>query len=1239
VGTLAALAWVPTASADVEFCPPGGGAGQCASPEGLGSLRGLALDQESGRLYVADRGNDRVEVFGEDGAFLLSFGVGQLEKPTKVAVDNDPTSPTHHFVYVVDAGHSRVARYDPSGGFEGEIGGLGSSASIGVGPGGVLYVLDNVSGKQRLRRFQPSGLPIVPPPPAECTLMEGMGTAVSLAVGPSGEFWVATEGTADGIRKYGIDCTELFLAAESDEIESNLLAVDEAGGLFATQSEVRDEALGSFRVIAAYDAATGATLRRFAYGRIPDVFRPEGFAVRNGGEGGIFVAVRQPNFLVKRLDFPPPPPTLPSPGPLPAPPSLEIKELGSTRAKLVAEVNPEGKETTVHFDYLTQEEYEGQSESFEGPATKSTAPEALGASGFKLKGTKAQLGCAEPLSEAGHPGETEIEAGNCLHPATTYRWRVVATNADNPTGEGESSAASIFTTKQAPELGDIYATRVGADTARLNGELNPTGIPSTGFFEYVDDATYRMDKEEGGDGFAAATEAPDVGEGQAPLDFGSGEGLVTRQVTIYPLSPGTAYHYRLVFDSPLIEPLASEAEGEVRTFEAAEVESCPDDDARIGAGAYLPDCRAYEMVSPPDKEGGDTRVRETTLGAPAVLEQASPSGDRLAYGSARSFGGSASAPFTSQYIARRVAGVEWQTHPIDPPRARPILPTIGQVDTEFKAFSSDLCDAWLTSFAEFPPPTPPGYLSGYSNLLRRGDELCGESGTARYRALAPIVEPPSTPGPGFRMELLETSEDGGHAIFMANDKLALEGGEGKHQLYESVNGEAPRLVCILPGGEAVSGSCVAGSANLNSEPGAQVGRISRDGQRIFWSTPDADEGKLYARIGGTQTIPVSKGGEEESGTSRSWFWGAASNGSVAIFSTQVAPSSSDLYEFDIGGEATHLIAEGVMGVMGIDKDASRVYFVSSKVLTGEEINGNGDKAQAGQANLYLRDAGGIEFIATLANADLGRAVSEDSYANRTSRVTPDGLHAAFESVAPLTGYDNAAAGGSCSGGSCKEVYRYDAGANELTCVSCNPTNARPAGPSAIPPWETGAHAARVLSDDGARLFFDSADALTVRDTNGKVDVYEWEEEGTGGCDATDASFSAAAGGCVQLISSGQSLQDSRFVEASSTGDDVFFATGASLLPQDSGVSDIYDARVEGGLPIPPAPKPPCEGDACHAQISPPEEPTPASSDFIAPPGSGKQTGRHCAKAKGRARCVPKHKHRRRGKHGHGGKAR
>ena len=163
-------------------------------------------------------------------------------------------------------------------------------------------------------------------------------------------------------------------------------------------------------------------------------------------------------------------------------------------------------------------------------------------------------------------------------------------------------------------------------------------------------------------------------------------------------------------------------------------------------------------------------------------------------------------------------------------------------------------------------------------------------------------------------------------------------------------------------------------------------------------------------------------------------------------------------------------------------------------------------------------------------------------------------------------------------------------------------------------------------------YFESQDALTSRDSNGRLDVYQWERVGAGGaegCSAAKPSFSAAAGGCIDLISSGQSERNSEIVDADPSGSDVFFATLSGLLPEDYGLVDIYDARVGGGLPSPPAPPIECEAENCQHPPAAPAFPTPSSLGYEGPAnvkeGSKKPPpcpkGKHRAKKNGKSVCV------------------
>lgn len=168
-----------------------------------------------------------------------------------------------------------------------------------------------------------------------------------------------------------------------------------------------------------------------------------------------------------------------------------------------------------------------------------------------------------------------------------------------------------------------------------------------------------------------------------------------------------------------------------------------------------------------------------------------------------------------------------------------------------------------------------------------------------------------------------------------------------------------------------------------------------------------------------------------------------------------------------------------------------------------------------------------------------------------------------------------------------------------------------------PPYEP-----RAISSNGRREFFDTQAALVSEDTNNDSDVYEREERGEGSC--------TKAGGCVFLISSGRAEGGATFVDASADGSDVFFLTDGSLVPQDPGSVDLYDARVGGGFPAPPSPIP-CVGDDCQPLPHEPEDPTPGTLRSHA----GNPAPRSAKPKRNRHRGKHKH-HRKRHRH-HGEK--
>ena len=262
---------------------------------------------------------------------------------------------------------------------------------------------------------------------------------------------------------------------------------------------------------------------------------------------------------------------------------------------------------------------------------------------------------------------------------------------------------------------------------------------------------------------------------------------------------------------------------------------------------------------------------------------------------------------------------------------------------------------------------------------------------------------------------------------------------------------------------------------------------------------------------------------------------------------------------------------------------------------------------------------------------------------RTAEASPDGRYLAFGSTAPLTGYGNV---GTCKvvptedgnvrvSAPCTEVFLFDAATGRLTCPSCNPTGEAPLGNSTLrridgaetDPWLPQP---RYLTNQG-RLFFDSRDRLSVRDTNGRIeDVYESEPNGLGSC--------ASAQGCVTLISPGSARStptSSRWAaKAEKKAPTSSSPPAKSWCPIDTDeLIDVYDARVGGGFASETeTTRPECQGEACQPSPNPPAETTPASAAFHGAGNleeGGKSAprcpkGKRKVKSRGKTRCVAKH---------------
>ena len=415
-------------------------------------------------------------------------------------------------------------------------------------------------------------------------------------------------------------------------------------------------------------------------------------------------------------------------------------------------------------------------------------------------------------------------------------------------------------------------------------------------------------------------------------------------------------------------------------------------------------------------------------------------------------------------------------------------------------------------------------------------------------------------------------------------------------------------------------SLLPGNVTPSAGQKAEYEGASLDGKGIAFSIGK----KLYLRYDDEETYEI---GENVA------FAGVAGGGDRIFYL-----EGGDLLAFDVKTEqAIRFTESGDVTPVNVAAEGTAAYFVSPSVLTGGEENPNGETAQPGEENLYLSREGAVSFVGTVTERDVEGELSESErtgglglwtvavsgrLAEDPSRATPDGNALLFESRADLAGYDPEGHA---------EVYRYDSSGEDLECVSCNPTGAPATSDASLQSILKVLAGAEPLNSfglvenlraDGDRAFFQSSEPLVQNDTDDLQDVYEWEAQGIGSC--------TRAGGCINLISSGQSHRIDYLYATSDNGEDVFFRTSDLLLSVDTEETpSIYDARVEGGFPEPT--EGPCLGEGCRPAITPP--PLISHSESRAQ-GEGNPPIKQCPKGKrkvtekGKTRCVKKNHHKR-----------
>lgn len=794
-----------------------------------------------------------------------------------------------------------------------------------------------------------------------------------------------------------------------------------------------------------------------------------------------------------------------------------------------------------------------------------------------------------------------------LEPKTDYEAKVTAVK---PYGFAPQiqTTATFTTLAGVPRIEAPFTENITASSIDLRAAINPSGAGTTYHFEYGKSINY--------------------GQSTAAVSIGDGGAAVPVQAHIDGLDP-VVYHFRVV---------ASNSEGTSvspdQTFNFYP-EICPNSAARQQAGSTrLPDCRAYELVSP-------ARMGTINLlpDGPRATYASSP--PRFAYlGNLGSLPGPWNPPaiidFPDTYVATRTAS-GWVSR------------YIGVQADELNSGDSVIGDQSLDTFLQHSQTTDktgrspaPYVFDAQGNQLGRlptnlaeipggdvplnsggfvGDQLLsGDGGHFFYSSInVPLLPGGLVSGAGSvyhndiengTVEIVSKSESGADILPVPGSKneghfLRLPGSseDGSHLLMAATNScnsiAGPGAPCPIDPSALYMWVDGIGSYDVSEGEPVNYEGMTADGSKVFFTTDEQmpDTGDT------DNSVDLFMWNESNDSLTRvSAAADPVGNTDACNPNAKWIPDCG--VEFVDGSKVTGITPgyNGRFTDSAIAADNGTVYFYSPEQLVGTQ-------GFPGHRNLYRYQNGVLSFVASL---------TAENPATRF-QVSPDGRFAAFITRSRLTGYDNTGIGSSCvavdgfgkpTSPQCPEMYLHDAQTGDLVCASCVPTGGSPSHEV------VGSMNGSFLTDDG-RAFFATKEALVTRDTDGFRDVYEFVQSRP------------------QLITTGTAFEEQEvgrvggsnptgLVGVSANGVDVFIATLETLVEQDENGSfyKFYDARTNGGFPVSAQIQPCAAADECHGTgSSDPQAPRLASGADLSIAGNVRVS--RCAAASRSARKLSK----------------
>jgi hypothetical protein len=597
----------------------GSASGSPVNPYPLSAPGDVEVDQTSGDLYVTDPGNHRIEKFDSAGNFILMFG----REVNKTAVEN---------------GRPAEANVCPAAGHPGDVCKTGVSASTAgafATPGyiavdnsggastGDVYIAD--VGNSLVSKFDSSGKIILNWGPggrkdgSDALDLPGFGSIFGITVGgPNSNLSVGAAHFGVNILEYTPDGAYIppYGFASGGPLKSDAEGnyYMSAGGVLAKHGPEREAP--SFQVGTATPLTgfnrdpstgeiyqdTGTSIAHYDSGCPTEVgpcepldsfgssglFGANGVAV-DGETHTVYVANSTTGDIAVFGDV------------RPFVTTGQQSVATESEVTLTGHIDPAGRGniTSCYFEYGYDQTYGHTVPCSPDPAS------------------------SQPASN--FTGPTDVTATvTGLSSGTRNHYRLVAGNAPGATSFGSDE---VFSSSRSPIIDGLIAENLTATSADIEAQVNPVGLETTYRVEYGTTTEY---------GHSAPTPEGTLG---ASI---SAQGI---SVHLEGLTPRRVYHYRLV---------ATNGDGTTtvadHTFNFYPPE-CPNSNVRQQTQAnYLPDCRAYELVSPGNANGTQLYPGGPNAGDASVPSRFSFSG---LWGTIPNSGGSPSNSTGDLYVATR----------------------------------------------------------------------------------------------------------------------------------------------------------------------------------------------------------------------------------------------------------------------------------------------------------------------------------------------------------------------------------------------------------------------------------------------------------------------------------------------------------------------------------------------------------------------------------------------------------